>query len=91
LLYDVNVDEMFRYLTPDEDKLKDKQIQDFRERVTSISRGSEASFKQTKDAVRKHLLEGKSWKKSSWSENEIEKAEELANKYRSDKWLYRRQ
>lgn len=89
LLYEVDVDEMFSVLTPDEDKLEDKQVEEFRERVTSVSRESCASFDETKKALKQGLLKDKEWRESGWTEFEKKRAEELADKYSSDKWLYR--
>lgn len=89
LLYDVNPEEMFRYIKPGEDKKKDKRIEDYRDRVSSVKKESDASFEETKKALREALLEDRDWKESELSEEEIERAEELANKYREDEWLYR--
>jgi len=88
LLYDVDMDEMFSILTPDKEKLKGKQIKEFKDRVTSISHESDVSLDEVKKVVRLQLLEEKDWEESSWSKEELNRAEELANKYSSDKWLY---
>lgn len=89
MLYNVDVEEMFSLLTPDKDKKKDKQIQDYRERVSSISRESEAGFQESKEALRKQLLEGKDYRKTDWSQEEKERARDLDNKYRTEEWIYR--
>lgn len=89
LLYDVNPEEMFSILTPSEDKKKDKQIEDYRERVSSISRESNVSFDETRDALRKVLLDGKNFEETDWTLREKSRAEELSNKYQTDEWLYR--
>lgn len=89
LLYELNAEEMFSLLTPGEDKLKDKQVKEFRERVTSVSRESDAGFDEAINALRQGLLDGKHYREEELEKNEIERAEELADKYSSREWLYR--
>lgn len=88
LLYEVDAEEMFSLLTPGEDKLKGKAIDDFRDRVTSVSRESDASFEEAKDALKSALLQNKNFRQTSWRQEEMEKAEELAEKYRKEEWIY---
>lgn len=89
LLYELNAGEMFSLLTPGEDKLKDKQIEEFRDRVTSVKKESGAGFEEAIEALKEGLLDGKKHRESDLRESELERAEELANKYSSDEWLYR--
>lgn len=89
LLYELNAEEMFSLLTPGEEKLKDKQVEEFRERVTSVSRESGADFEEAAEALRKWLLDGKYYREEELEETEIERARELADKYSSEEWLYR--
>ena len=89
LLYSVDAEEMFSLLTPDEDKLKDKQIKEFRERVSSVENESDASFEEAVEDLKKGLLEGRDFEVSELKSSEVERAEELADKYSSDEWLYR--
>jgi lipoate-protein ligase A len=89
LLYSVDAEEMFSLLTPDEDKLKDKQIKEFRERVSSVENESDASFDEAVEALKKGLLEDREFRVSELTDTEVERAEELADKYSSEEWLYR--
>jgi lipoate-protein ligase A len=89
LLYDVDVEEMFSLLTPDEDKKKDKQIKEHRERISTIKKESKASFDESARALAESLLEGLAWMESDLEFSEVQRAEELANKYSSEEWLYR--
>lgn len=88
LIYQTDPEEMFSLLTPNEDKLKDKQIEDFRERVTSVQQESEAGFDEAVEALKKGLTEGISIEQSQLKETEIERARELAIKYSGREWLY---
>ena len=89
LLYSVDAEEMFSLLTPDEDKLKDKQIKEFRERVSSVENESDASFEEAVKALKKGLLDGRDFEISELKKSEIERAEKLADKYTSEEWLYK--
>lgn len=89
LLYEINPEEMFTLLTPGEDKLKDKQIEDFRDRVSSVSKESDADFDGAVEALKNGLLEGKEWEESELEKKEMMRAEELADKYSDKEWLYR--
>ncbi len=88
LLYSLDPEEMFTYLTPEEDKLKDKQVSDFKERVTSVELESDASFGETRKALKEQLLKDRDWHETGWTTGEIERARELANKYRDEEWIY---
>lgn len=90
LIYKTNPKEMFYLLTPSEDKKKDKQIEDYRQRVSSISKESGASFEDSKEALKNALIEGRKFKVSDLNKAEKERAEELADKYSDRKWLYRK-
>ena len=89
LLYKVNAEEMFTLLTPDEDKMEDKQIKEFRDRVTSVKRESDASFEEAVNALREGLTKNRGFKTDELKESERNRAEELADKYSSEDWLYR--
>ncbi|MBC5793242.1 MAG: lipoate--protein ligase family protein [Nanohaloarchaea archaeon] len=89
LIYETDPEEMFTVLTPNEDKKKDKQIEEFEERVSSVSKESDASFDDTRQALKQKLLEDKNWTESSWKETERKSAEKLADKYSSEEWIYR--
>lgn len=89
LLYKTDPEEMFSLLTPNEDKLKDKQIEEFKDRVTSVKQESGASFEEAIDALKKALLKEENFQEEGLKKNEIERAKELADKYSSKDWLYR--
>lgn len=90
LIYKTDPEEMFSLLTPNEDKKKDKEIEDFKERVTSIKRESDASYKEAKNNIKDSLTQKKDMKISSITEEEKTDAKKYAEKYRSEKWLYRK-
>jgi lipoate-protein ligase A len=81
---------MFSLLTPDEDKLKDKQIEEFRERVSSVEQESDADFDEAVDALKKGLVQDKDFEVSELRDSEAQRAEELADKYSDDEWLYKK-
>ncbi len=87
LLYDVDVDDMFAVLTPSPEKLQDKHITDFTQRVTSVTRETNASFTQTVDALHTALLSDKTWFKKPWTQEELTRVDELVQKYRSTEWV----
>ncbi len=89
LLYKTNPYEMFQVLTPGEEKIADKKIEKFEDRVSSIKEESDASFEDTVEALKKGLLKGKKFSRSELKDSEVERAEELADKYSSEEWLYR--
>lgn len=90
LLYKVKPEEMFTILTPPEDKKKDKQIQDFKERITSVRRETTASSEKAKEALKKGLLNNKTYKEANIKPKEKQRAEQLAKKYSSKQWLHRK-
>ena len=89
LIYRSDPEEMFLLLNPSDDKKKDKQLDDYRERVSSVEKESDASFHQTREALREALLESKEFEAKGLKESEVERAEELAEKYSDESWLYR--
>jgi lipoate-protein ligase A len=89
LIHKNDPEEMFSLLTPDESKKKDKQIEDYRERVTSVEEESEASFEEAREALKQALLQQRDFQISELRDVEKERAEELADKYSDEEWLYR--
>lgn len=89
LLYENNPEEMFRYLTPSKEKLEDKPIENFKDRVSSVKSESEATFEEAKLCIERFLKKNREWTDSKITSEENEIAEELAVKYSGDKWLYR--
>lgn len=89
LLYETDPEEMFQVLTPGEEKISDKEIEKFEERVSSVKNESDASFEEAVDALRKGILQGKNFREDELKTSEVRRAEELADKYSSEEWLYR--
>ncbi len=89
LLYENDPEEMFSLLTPSEDKKKVKQIEDYRNRVSSVREKSSASFEGAKTALKRALLKDRVSETSGLMDSEVERAEELAEKYSDEEWLYR--
>ena len=89
LLYSVDAEGMFSLLTPDEEKLKDKQIKEFRDRVSSVEKESDASFDEAVEGLKSGLLGERNFEFSELRASEVKRAEELADKYSSEDWLYR--
>lgn len=89
LLYETDAEEMFRILTPDQEKIADKKIEEFEDRVSSVKNESDASFDEAVEALKKSLLETGKFEESELTASEVGRAEELADKYSSEKWLYR--
>jgi lipoate-protein ligase A len=90
LIYDVDPEEMFSVLTPGEEKIGDKEIEDFRERVSSVKAESNASFEQTRRALRDQLLQDRNHVESGLNDSEKARAEELAEKYSRDEWVWQK-
>lgn len=89
LLYSVDPEEMFTYLTPDDDKLEGKAIELFKDRVSSVTQESDASFDDVREALKAAFLDGKEVQEQGWTDTEMQQAEQLAEKYRSDAWIFR--
>ncbi|MFT4893071.1 MAG: lipoate-protein ligase A [Candidatus Nanohaloarchaea archaeon] len=89
LIYQTDPEEMFSLLTPSEDKLKDKQIKEFRERVSSITQESDASFDEARKILKKALTEERKFQESELTDSELKRSQELADKYSEEEWLYR--
>jgi lipoate-protein ligase A len=89
LLYSVDPDEMFTFLTSDTDKLDDKPVDVFTKRVSSVSQESDAAFDEVQDALKAAFLDGKDVYKQPWTDDEMRSANALAKKYRNDAWIFR--
>lgn len=90
LLYNVKPEEMFQVLTPGKEKIADKKIESFEERVTSVKKESEASFEEAVEALRKGLLKGEEFERSELAGAERKRAEDLADKYSEEEWIFQR-
>jgi len=89
LLYETDPEEMFRILTPGEEKIADKKIEKFENRVSSVKNESDASFEEAVEALKNGLLDGENFHEDELKDSETKRAEELADKYKSKEWLYR--
>lgn len=88
ILFDVDVDKMFSLLKVPDEKMKDKVIQNVKERVTSLKQHHVKDYHQVYEALKEGFLHGKKWKEGKWSDEELEKAQILAEeKYAHPKWV----
>lgn len=87
LLLEVNVEEMFTYINPDEEKNERHGIEDFRDRVTSLELEIDASREEAEKALKKALLKEREYRAGELTGKERLRAEELAEKYSSEEWI----
>jgi len=87
LLYRIDPDEAFRYLTPDKDKEKHRDG-GRKDRITSIAAHSDASRDDVMTALREAFLHDRRTEEGTWTEEELAFADEQAQTYRSEKWLF---
>lgn len=88
ILFDVDVDKMFALLKVPDEKMKDKVIQNVKERVTSLKQHQINDYDQVYEALKEGFLTGKKWKEGKWTDDELEKAEILAEeKYGHPAWI----
>lgn len=87
VLHAVDPEEMFTYLRPDVDKVSDKLVAGVRDRVTSVEDQVGGDVEDTYAALRTAFTEGRRTAEASLTEEERERAEELAvERYASDGW-----
>ncbi len=91
ILCDVNVDKMFSLLRVPDEKMRGKTIEIVKERVTSLKHHGVKDYMQIYHALTNGFLNGKKWKEGTWTNEELERAEELANeKYGTARWIAQR-
>ncbi len=91
ILHNVDVHTMFTLLKVPDEKIRDKMIQNVKERVTCINNFRKANFDETYHALLKGFSEGKEYEEKELSEEELERAIELAGSRYSDKeWNFMR-
>lgn len=91
VIHELDADEMFRLLTPDQEKLDDKAISRIEDRVTSVRDESGASMEELTEALIAEMTAGKDWEFGSFTDGERVRAEELAKeKYGSEAWTFKR-
>lgn len=88
ILYDVNVDLMFKLLTVDKAKVSDKLIRSVKKRVTRVKDHSNAGIKELASALEDAFLEDFGCWFDTYSEHELKTAQKLAKeKYSSMGWI----
>jgi len=90
LIFEAEVEKMFEVLTPGKEKIADKDIENFEDRITSVRKESDASFNETVEALSEGLLKDKNYGEDELKAEEKRRAQGLADKYRSDEWLYKK-
>jgi len=91
VLYDLDLATMFSVLNVSKQKITDKMIQKAQERVTCISKHKNADKNDVYMALLKAFTNDKDYEFGTWNENEISRANELAEqKYKTNEWLFLR-
>ena len=91
ILYDLDVKKMFSLLKVGQEKISDKMIKSVEERVTSIRALNNMNIENVYQALLKGFTEGKDFEFGEFSEKELKRAKELAQKrYASKEWNFRR-
>jgi lipoate-protein ligase A len=85
LLYDCNINIMVRCIKPSNEKLISKGISSVSSRVENLKNHLKG---MSQDELIHYLKKDLSTKEYVLRETEIQKVEEMAKKYSSDKWLY---
>lgn len=91
ILYDLDVKKMFSVLKVGQEKISDKMIASVEERVTCLRKFGEFKMEEVYQALVEGFTNGKDFEVGELSQDELQKAEELADqKYKSYEWNYRR-
>ncbi|MBI4162560.1 MAG: lipoate--protein ligase family protein [Candidatus Aenigmarchaeota archaeon] len=91
LLYDLNLEDMFKVLKVGGEKISDKGIKSAEERVTCVKNIINIEKQHVKKALFDAFSSGKDIERTAWTEEELKRARELANiKYKNDEWTFRR-
>lgn len=88
ILLTVDAETMFTYLTPDKSKISDKPfIKSVKSAVTSVSEHTDTPREQIEAAIRNAFAQKFSGKPGAWTEDEQDRAKELAlEKYSQESW-----
>jgi len=90
ILYSVDVEKMFSLLNVSDKKMVDKLIKSVKKRVTSVANLTDVSFTSLVNALAKGFSRDRDIIQGGYSENEIERAKELADaKFRTREWNFR--
>ncbi|MCX5775273.1 MAG: lipoate--protein ligase [Firmicutes bacterium] len=84
ILYDVNIENLVKAITPSDEKLISKGIASVRQRVTNLKDRLKGDKRGMIDYLSKHLTN----KTLHFNERQIERIKELAKKYASHDWIY---
>ncbi len=85
--YDLDTRKMLKALRIGKEKVSDKAIESAEKRVARISDYIDDSREEVIEALIENFVSDKEWEYGSLTDEEIEKAEKLADeKFRSDKW-----
>lgn len=91
ILYDLDVKKMFSLLKVGKEKISDKMIKSVEERVTSVKHQKDIGMEEVYEALVKGFTKGKEFQFGDFSEQEKERARELAKKrYTSKEWNFQR-
>ncbi len=91
LLYDLDLATMFGVLNVSREKISDKMIKSAEERVTCVLRHCDLDKSDVYQALVVAFTEGMDFEFGTWSEDEIARARELAERrYGNEEWLYLR-
>ncbi len=91
ILFDLDVETMFRVLKVPKEKISDKMISDVKQRVTCIRDFKDVSQEEVANALLSGFTKGKSFSEEKWSSAELQRAQELAKeRYSSQQWNFMR-
>ncbi|MDO8428912.1 MAG: biotin/lipoate A/B protein ligase family protein [Candidatus Diapherotrites archaeon] len=93
ILYDLDVETMFRLLKVPKEKISDKMISDVKQRVTSIRdiKGDSVSEMNVAAALEKGFTNGKEFEYGKWTKEELVRAHELVKeRYSKQEWNFMR-
>ncbi len=91
VLYDVDVDRMFSLLKVGQEKIADKLIADVKQRVTRVLDHTSLPIEEVYQALLDGFTEGKEFEEKQLTQEELKRAEELAqNRYATMEWNGRR-
>lgn len=91
ILYDLDVKKMFSVLKVGQEKISDKMIAAVEERVTRLKNFGDFKMEEVYQALVEGFTKDKEFEFGKLSEEEVERASELAeNRYKSQEWNFRR-
>ena len=91
ILYDLDVKTMFTVLKLSSEKISDKMIRSVEGRVTRVLNYANVSQEELCEALLQGFTSGKEYEIGEWSDEEMNRARELAETvYRTREWNFRR-